>query len=73
MIIIPFFTIFCLILVILLNKELLKQLEINDDDVEHFTIDNLAVCYIINYWFKISMHMLSNIGSIHFNPKGYAK
>ena len=45
MIIIPFFTIFCLILVILLNKELLKQLDINDVDVEHFTIDNLAVCY----------------------------
>ena len=56
-----------------MNKELLKLFDIKDDDVERFTIDNLADFYEINVWFKPECICCPVCGSIHFNSKGYSR
>lgn len=58
---------------ITMNNELLKLFDINDDDVEYFSVDNLDSHYEINITFKPTCKCCTNCGSINFIKKGSKK
>ncbi len=57
----------------MMNKELLKLFDINDDCVETFTIDKNESNYEINIRFKPSRECCPNCGCVHFISKGNKK
>ncbi len=50
----------------IMNKELLKLFNINDDTVDDFSVDNKNSFYVITVRFKPSSQYCPNCGSIHF-------